>query len=87
MVKHRKLEKSAAAAVHKIQAEEDKSAASSDSALLAITSVRVMTLRLRHTCLPLSFSCAASCCTCRTLAPVTCSALQALAWCMSMRRT
>lgn len=39
MVKHRKLEKSAAAAVHKIQAEEDKSAASSDSALLAITSI------------------------------------------------
>lgn len=55
MVKHRRLEKSAAAAVHKIQAQEDKSAASSDSALLAITSVCAAASRLppasvRHMC-------------------------------------
>jgi hypothetical protein len=39
MVKHRQLEKSAAADVAKIQAKADKAAASSDSALLAITSI------------------------------------------------
>ena len=53
MFKHRQLEKSAAAAVHKIQAQEDKSAASSDSALLAITSVRVLAFRLRDARRPL----------------------------------
>ena len=41
LYKHRQEEKQAAVALKKIQAQEDKSAASSDTALLTITSVRL----------------------------------------------
>jgi hypothetical protein len=39
MIKHRNEEKSAAAAVKKIQAQQDKAEANSDTALLTITSI------------------------------------------------